>query len=191
MSKPGPESSRKWHPQQEELFLELLTKPEFRPIGGKGDGVMERKDHARWGPLLSAFSEGVAHLNANLTTSAGKSLKSEFDVPMLKRKFDDFKAKYKKLKLEFKVCRHLQQGETGGADGDLPHSVQDAVDKATLQWPLFAAYHQAFGTVQRFRDDTYTEAISPAKPVAATPPTALGCNASQSGQKHRGMCNYA
>jgi hypothetical protein len=48
--------------------------------------------------------------------------------------------------------------------------MQDAVDKATLQWPLFAAYHQAFGTVQRFRDDTYTEAISPAKSVAATPP---------------------
>jgi hypothetical protein len=39
MSKPGSESSRKWHPQQEELFLYLLSKAEFRLIVGKGDGV--------------------------------------------------------------------------------------------------------------------------------------------------------
>jgi hypothetical protein len=73
MSKPGSESSRRWHPQQEELTLELLSKAEFRPIGGKGDGVIERKDHARWAPLLSVFSEGVAQFNANLTTSAKKN----------------------------------------------------------------------------------------------------------------------
>jgi hypothetical protein len=73
MSKPGSESSRKWHPQQEELFLYLLSKAEFRLIGGKGDGVMERKDHARWAPLLSAISKGVAQFNANRTTSAEKS----------------------------------------------------------------------------------------------------------------------
>jgi hypothetical protein len=27
-------------------------KPEFKPIGGDGDGVMERKEQARWSPLL-------------------------------------------------------------------------------------------------------------------------------------------
>jgi hypothetical protein len=59
MSKPGPKTSRKWHPQQEELLLKLLSMPEFNPIGGEGDGVMERMDHA---PFVQ--------LNANLTTSA-------------------------------------------------------------------------------------------------------------------------
>jgi hypothetical protein len=96
---------------------------------------MERKGQARWAPLLAAFSESVVQLNANLTTSAGQSLKSDFDVPMLKRKFDDFKAKFKKCKIDFKVSRHFQQGETGGADGDLPHSMQDAIDQATFSGP--------------------------------------------------------
>jgi hypothetical protein len=70
MSKPVPKTSRNWHPQQEELFLECQMMSEFKLIGGKGDGVIERVDHAQWAPLLSAFSESVVQLNANMTTSA-------------------------------------------------------------------------------------------------------------------------
>jgi hypothetical protein len=95
MFEPGPETSWKWHAKQEELFLKFLSMPGFKLAGGKGDDVMDRKDQARWA-LLAAFSESVVQLNANLTTSAGKRLKSDFDVPMLKRKFDDFKTKHPK-----------------------------------------------------------------------------------------------
>jgi hypothetical protein len=109
--------------------------PEFKPVSGKGVGMMERKDQAHWGPLPASFSERVVQLNANLTTSARKALKSDFDVPMLKRKFSDFKTKYKECKIGLKVCRHLQHGESGGANGDLPCSVQDAIDQDTMQWP--------------------------------------------------------
>jgi hypothetical protein len=63
MFEPVWETSRKWHAKQEELFLEFLSMPEFKPKGGKGDGIMERKDQARWAPLLAAFSEKVVQLN--------------------------------------------------------------------------------------------------------------------------------
>jgi hypothetical protein len=49
-------SNRKWHPEQEKLFVELLSLPEYKPIGGGGDGVMERKQDTRWAPLLAHFS---------------------------------------------------------------------------------------------------------------------------------------
>jgi hypothetical protein len=44
-------SGRKWHPEQEKLFVELVSLPEYKPIGGEGDGVMERKGDTRCNAL--------------------------------------------------------------------------------------------------------------------------------------------
>jgi hypothetical protein len=55
MASTEPVHSRKWNVDQESLFLELLVMPEFKPIGGDGDGIMERKDEVRWAPLLARF----------------------------------------------------------------------------------------------------------------------------------------
>jgi hypothetical protein len=57
MSAVASKGSRKWHPDQERLLLECLIRPELRPIGGDGDGVMERKVDARWMPLLEYFEK--------------------------------------------------------------------------------------------------------------------------------------
>jgi hypothetical protein len=48
-------SGRKWHLEQEKLFVELMSLPEYKPIGGEGDGVMESK-----GEDLTRGSSGVA-----------------------------------------------------------------------------------------------------------------------------------
>jgi hypothetical protein len=40
MSTTVEKSSRKWHPEQEKLFVELISPLEYKPIGGEGDGFM-------------------------------------------------------------------------------------------------------------------------------------------------------
>jgi hypothetical protein len=72
-SQPAQES-RKWHFSQEKCFLDILCLPEFKPIGGDGDGVMERKDVARWTPLLERFSNENAQLVATASTSTNLQL---------------------------------------------------------------------------------------------------------------------
>jgi hypothetical protein len=47
-------TSRKMQPDQEKPFLGYLVRPEDKPIGGEGDGVMERKVETRV-PLLEEF----------------------------------------------------------------------------------------------------------------------------------------
>jgi hypothetical protein len=37
----------------EKMPLDLLVLSEFKPIGGDGDKVMERKEEARWAPVLA------------------------------------------------------------------------------------------------------------------------------------------
>jgi hypothetical protein len=51
------------------MYLDLLILPEFKPIGGDGDGVMERKEEARWAPLLARFLAA----NEWLASDEGKS----------------------------------------------------------------------------------------------------------------------
>jgi hypothetical protein len=46
-SQPAQES-RKWHFSQEMLFLDILVLPQFKPIGGEGNGVIECKDVMHW-----------------------------------------------------------------------------------------------------------------------------------------------
>jgi hypothetical protein len=47
MSTTAAKSSRKWHPEQEKLFMETLSLPGYKRIGGDADGVMERKVDTR------------------------------------------------------------------------------------------------------------------------------------------------
>lgn len=158
-----PKSSRKWHVEQEKLFLDLLIKHEYKPIGGLGDGVMERKEEARWGPLLERFLKDNQELASTWKTFSSLALKQDFDIKMLKRKWDGFKQVYNKLKKDCKVGRHQLAGETGAAADGQPTTAQAAVDVATTQWPLFATFHAAFGPVQRLRDDTFGDSVSPFK----------------------------
>lgn len=58
---------------------------------------------------------------------------------------------------------HQGSGETEAAADGQPATAQAAIDKATTKWPLFAAFHAAFGPVQRLRDDTFHESVSPFK----------------------------
>jgi hypothetical protein len=161
-SQPAQES-RKWHFSQEKCFLDILCLPEFKPIGGDGDGVMERKDVARWTPLLERFSNENAQLVATASTSTNVQLKTTFDVKMLQRKWQTFKETYQRMKREHKVSRHLLAGETGAAGERQATTAQQAVDAANVAWPHFTQFHTAFGPVQRLRDDTYVEMCSPFK----------------------------
>jgi hypothetical protein len=99
-------TSRKWHPDQEKLFLEHLVRPELKPIGGEGDGVMERKVEARWVPLLQEFRAANPLLVERLPNTCGLGLKVIVDVKTLQRKWQDFKDNYGKLKRECGVGRH-------------------------------------------------------------------------------------
>jgi hypothetical protein len=47
-------------PQTKKKCTFLLISPEFKPIGGDGDGVMERKEEARWARLVAANESLVA-----------------------------------------------------------------------------------------------------------------------------------
>lgn len=153
-------SSRKWHAEQEKLFSNPLIKPDYKPIGGMGDGVMERKEEARWGPLLECFMKDNQELASQCKTFSSLALKQDFYVKILKRKWESFKQQYNKLKKDCKVGRHQLVGETGAAAGGQPTNAQAAVDLATSQWPLFSTFHAAFGPVPRLRDDTFGDSIS-------------------------------
>jgi hypothetical protein len=59
MSAVASKGSRKWHPHQENLFEDHLFGLECRPIGGNGNGVMEREVEARWTPLLGRSLGGA------------------------------------------------------------------------------------------------------------------------------------
>jgi hypothetical protein len=78
--------SCKWHPEQEQLFLDLLSQPEYRPIGGDGDGRMERELEARWTSPLEALRDQNARLAERLQTSSGLKSMMDFDVKVLMRK---------------------------------------------------------------------------------------------------------
>jgi hypothetical protein len=60
------------------------------------------------------------------------------------------------------------RGETGSAAEGQPTNVQEAIDRATADWPLFSMFDASFGSLQRLREDTHAESVSPAKPLAAT-----------------------
>jgi hypothetical protein len=116
MASTEPVHSRKWTVDQESLFLELLVIPEFKPIGGDGDGIMERTDEVRWAPLLARFQAENKQLVMRAAADGGKCLKMDFDIGMLKRKWASFKEHYRKCKKECKVGRHEEIGETGTCD---------------------------------------------------------------------------
>jgi hypothetical protein len=155
-------SSRKWHPEQEKLFVELLSLPEYKTIGGSGDGVMERKQDTRWAPLLARLSlENEGLVAGQHKRASGLGCKEGFNIKGLISKYKSLKEKYMSLKRDFKVDRHQVSGETGAAAGGQPATAQAAINAATEAWPLFAAFHSAFGTVQRLRADTRECAASP------------------------------
>jgi hypothetical protein len=87
----------------EKLFLNLLVLPDFKPIGGDGDGVMERKDDARQAPLLARFQAASKLLIAYALERGGKRLNVDFDVGILKRKWAAFKEPYNKCEPERQV----------------------------------------------------------------------------------------
>jgi hypothetical protein len=44
------------------MYLKLLILPLFKPIGGDGDGVMDRKEEARWAPNTAVTKTGIGRL---------------------------------------------------------------------------------------------------------------------------------
>jgi hypothetical protein len=114
--------------------------PQYKPIGGDGDGVMARKVEQVWQPLLDRFLKEKEKLMAReVTTSTGLLMKTDFNVKTFKKKYDLLRDRYVALKRECKVDRHQLRGETGAAAGDQPSTAQAgiAVGMATAKWPLF------------------------------------------------------
>jgi hypothetical protein len=132
MSTTVEKSSRKWHPEQEKLFLELLSLPKYKPIGGDGDGVMERKAQARWEPLLACFlGENRRLLAKQPKTARGLGFREDFHVKGIQSKYKSMKDRYTSCKRQFKVDRHQVRGETGAAADGQPGTAQAAIDAAT------------------------------------------------------------
>jgi hypothetical protein len=119
MSATVEKSNRKWHPEQEKLFLGLLSRLEYKPVGGDGDGVMERKLQARWEPLLECFvTENQALLAKQPKTARGLGLRQEFNVKGIQSKYKSMKDTYMSCKRQFKVDRHQVPGETGDVNNE-------------------------------------------------------------------------
>jgi hypothetical protein len=95
--------------------------PEFKPVGGEGDGVMERKEATRWTPMLARFLKVNARLVPHDTTSTKMPLKATFDTKVLGRKWQAMKETYQKMKREHKVGLHISTGETGSGSRRAPH----------------------------------------------------------------------
>jgi hypothetical protein len=136
MSTTAEKSSRKRHPEQEKLFLNLLSRPEYKLVGEDGDGVMERKLQAWWEPLLECFvTDNQAVLAKQPKTARGLGFQQELNVNGIQSKYKSMKDKCMSCKRQFKVDRHQVRGETGAAaDGQLANA-QAAIDAATENWP--------------------------------------------------------
>jgi hypothetical protein len=93
-------------------WLRNLSEYDVMPIGGKGDGQMERKLEAVWKPLLPLFIEKNTALCQHLSTTTGKKFKSDFDAAPLARKWKSMETMYKDKKKAFKVGRHQEAGIT-------------------------------------------------------------------------------
>jgi hypothetical protein len=74
---------------------------------------------------------------------------------------------FDEMKKRHKVGRHQLRGETGSAAEGQPANMQEAIDRATADWPLLSMFDASFGSLQRLREDTYAESTSPAKLPAA------------------------
>jgi hypothetical protein len=95
-------------------------------------------------------------------------MKIGFNEKALAQKYHLFRQKHDEVKKKHKVSRHLLRGETGAASKGQPTNVQEAIDKATGEWPLLSESHASFGSLQRLREDTYQESISSGKPKPTT-----------------------
>jgi hypothetical protein len=103
---------------------------------------------------------------------SGMRLISDFNEKALQQKYQLFRQKYDERKKRHKVGRQQLRGETGSAAEGQPANMQKAIngniDRATADWPLFSMFDASFGSLQRLREDTYAESVSPAKLLAAT-----------------------
>jgi predicted small metal-binding protein len=105
---------------------------------------------------------------SNHATSTGLGMKCDFRVKALQQKYALMSSKYKDLKRCCKAGRHELRGETGSAAEGEASTVQEAIENAAKFWSLFAAWHAAFGEVQRLREDTSLSALSQTSPVTPT-----------------------
>jgi hypothetical protein len=111
---------------------------------------MERKVERHWGPLLAAFkSENAKLASSVLQTHSGMRLKTDFNEKAQQQKYQLFRQKYDEMKKRHKVGRHQLRGETGSAAEGQPANMQEAIDRATADWPLFSMFDASFGSLQR------------------------------------------
>jgi hypothetical protein len=97
--------------------------------------------------LLECFvTENQALLAKQPKTARGLGFRQEFNVKGIQSKYKSMKDKYMSCKRQFQVDRHQVSGKTGAAADGQPATAQAAIDAATEDWPLFSAFHSAFGT---------------------------------------------
>jgi hypothetical protein len=111
------------------FFLELPSLPEYKPIGGGGDAVMERNVDTWWSPLLAHLCEEDQQLVAGQRkTAGGLGLEENFNVMGMMSKHKSLIKKYSTLKRQFKVGRHQVRGETGAAADGQPATALAAIN---------------------------------------------------------------
>jgi hypothetical protein len=131
MSSKGDKACARWHPDQEKIFLDILSIPRFKPVGGDADGTMGRKVELIWEPLLHRFMEENGQLSgSNHATSTGLGMKCDFSAKALQQKYALMSSKYKDLKRCCKVGRHELRGETGSAAEGQASTVQEVIGSA-------------------------------------------------------------
>jgi hypothetical protein len=159
-SVPQDTASRKYTDKQKSMLVHCLIKN--KPIGGEGDGKMEKKMETCYTAVADSFNQLNAELlqTGHLTTS--KRSPPRFVTPKFcKAFFGECLKRHNKLALEKGVNRHIQAGETGQAADGQPANVNQAIEEADKVWSDFGAFHAAFGTLQRLRNDVFCETLSP------------------------------
>jgi hypothetical protein len=157
-SVPQDTASRKYTDKQKSMLVHCLIKN--KPIGGEGDGKMEKKMETCYTAVADSFNQLNAELlqTGHLTTS--KRSPPRFVRPKFcKAFFGECLKRHNKLALEKGVNRHIQAGETGQAADGQPANVNQAIEEADKVWSEFWAFHAAFGTLQRLRNDVFCETL--------------------------------
>jgi hypothetical protein len=175
-------ASRKYTDKQKSMLVHCLIKN--KPIGEEGDGKMQKKMETCYTAVADSFNQLNVEQTAHLTTS--KRSPPRFVTPTFcKAFFGECLKRHNKLALEKGVNRHIRAGETGQAADGQPANVNQAIQEADKVWSDFGAFHAAFGTLQRLRNDVFCETLSPMPRPGASTDVPRSSNRRQ----HRGCSN--
>ena len=177
-------SNVRWRDFQEVVLMDVIgTSGMF--VSKTGPAQMETND-AKWSRLLDAFAISVAAANATVITAQEdatqkysedllkwqtckgkrgrqpkkpevKPVKGEFTVKMLQDKWGSLGSRYKEVVAQCGVRNYQLRGESGaGSDASMDSKLAAAAEA----WPHFQAFHESFGTLERFNPNNIVESVT-------------------------------